>query len=112
MTYNKKIIFQVLKNTRDSIGNDGPAWENFFTAWANVNGVGGREYYTAAQVNSQNDVIFKTRYSRKIADFLSPEIRILYNGKIFDVKHIDDYQEQHRELVFRTKQLNRGHEDG
>lgn len=107
MTYNKKIIFQVLRNTSDRIGNDVQEWEDFFTAWASVNGTGGREYYSAAQVNSQNDMIFKIRYSRKIADFLSSEIRIVYNNKIFDIKHIDDYQEQHRQLVFRTEQRNR-----
>ncbi|MDE5620343.1 MAG: phage head closure protein [Ruminococcus sp.] len=107
MTYNKKIVFQVLRNTSDKIGNDVQEWEDFFTAWAYVNGTGGREYYSAAQVNSQNDMIFKIRYSRKIADFLSSEIRIVYNNKIFDVKHIDDYQEQHRQLVFRTEQHNK-----
>nr|MDE5772820.1 phage head closure protein [Ruminococcus sp.] len=79
MAYTKKIIFQVLRNTSDKIGNDVQEWENFFTAWASVNGTGGREYYTAAQVNSQNDMIFKIKYSRKIACFLSSEIRIVYN---------------------------------
>ena len=106
MTYNKKITFQILTEKQDKIGVQEQVWTNFFTAWANVNGVGGREYYSASQVNSQNDVVFKTRYSRKIAGFLSSEIRILYDSKIYDVKHIDDFQEQHRQLTFRTEQHN------
>lgn len=106
MTYNKKIIFQILTEKTDKIGNQVQEWIDFFTAWANVNSVGGREYYSASQVNSQNDVVFKTRYSRKIAVFLSSEIRILYNGKVYDVKHIEDYQEQHRQLTFRTEAHN------
>ena len=106
MIYNKKIVFQVLTEKPDKIGNQGQEWTDFFTAWANVNGVGGREYYSASQVNSQNDVMFKIRYSRKIAGFLSSEIRILYDGKLYDVKHIDDFQEQHRQLTFRTEQHN------
>lgn len=109
MTYNKKIIFQILTEKPDKIGNQVQKWTDFFTAWASVNGVGGREYYSASQVNSQNDVTFKVRYSRKIADFHTSEVRILYNNKIFDVKHIDDYQEQHRELVFRTEVHNGQH---
>ncbi|MCM1508295.1 MAG: phage head closure protein [Ruminococcus flavefaciens] len=109
MIYNKKIIFQIITEKADEIGSQSPEWTDFFTAWANVNSIGGREYYTASQVNSQNDVIFKVRYSRKIAGFLTSEIRILYNGNIYDIKHIDDYQEQHRQLVFRTEVHNGGH---
>ncbi len=106
MTYNKKIVFQVLAEKSNKIGNQVQEWTDFFTAWANVNGVGGREYYSASQVNSQNDMIFKVRYSRKIAGFLSSETRIIYNNNIYDIKHIDDYQEQHRQLTFRTEQHN------
>lgn len=109
MTYNKKIIFQILTEKTDKIGNQTTEWEDFFTAWASVNGVGGREYYSASQVNSQNDVIFKTRYSRKIADFHTSEVRIAYNGRTYDVKHIDDYQERHQQLTFRTEERN-GHD--
>lgn len=106
MAYTKKIIFQVLTNKPDKIGNQTTEWEDFFTTWASVNGVGGREYYAASQVNSQNDVTFKVRYSRKIVGFLSSEIKIVYNGRTYDIKHIDDYKEQHRELVFRTEERN------
>lgn len=110
MTYNKKIIFQVFTEKSDKIGWQSPEWTDFFTAWASVNGTGGREYYSASQVNSQNDVLFKVRYSRKIAGFLTSEIRIFYNGIIYDVKHIDDYQEQHRQLIFRTEVHNSRHD--
>lgn len=107
MTYSKKITFQVLTEKVDEISSQIPEWTTVFTAWASVSSIGGREYYSARQTNSENDMIFRVRYSRKIAGYLTSEIRIVYNGKIFDVKHIDDYMEQHRELVFRTQQLNR-----
>lgn len=111
MAYTHKIQFQILSEMTDSIGIQSPEWTTIFTAWANINGIGGREYYSARQTNSENDMIFKVRYSRKIAHYLTSEIRIVYNGKIFDVKHVDDYMEKHRELVFRTQQLNRGDEN-
>lgn len=112
MAYTHKIEFQILAEMTDKIGNQISEWVTIFTAWASVNSIGGREYYNARQTNSENDVTFKVRYSRKIANYLTSEIRIVYNGKIFDVKHIDDYMEQHRELVFRTEQRNRGDEHG
>lgn len=106
MTYDKKIIFQVLTENQDEIGIHSPVWEDFFTAWANVCGVSGREYYAASQVNLQNDVIFRTRYSKKIAGFHTSEVRISYNKKIYDIKHIDDYRERHIELIFRAEERN------
>lgn len=112
MAYTHKIEFQLLSVDSDEIGNQTEEWTTIFRTWASVNGIGGREYYNARQTNSENDVTFKVRYSRKIADYLTSEIRIIYNGKIFDVKHIDDYMEQHKELAFRTQQLNRGDENG
>lgn len=108
MAYTKKIDFQVLTEKSNEIGSQIPQWETFFTTWASVNSVGGREYYSARQTNSENDMIFKVRYSRKIAGYLTSEIRIIYNNRIFDVKHVDDYMEQHREIVFRTQEINRG----
>ncbi|MCM1133575.1 MAG: phage head closure protein [Ruminococcus flavefaciens] len=108
MAYTHKIAFQILAEITDEIGNQIPEWTTVFTAWANINGVGGREYYSARQTNSENDMIFRVRYSRKIADYLTSEIRIVYGNRIFDVKHVDDYMELHRELVFRTQELNGG----
>lgn len=112
MAYTHKISFQVLAEKSDEIGSQSQEWTEVFTAWAKVNGIGGREYYNARQTNSENDMIFKVRYSRKIADYLTSEIRIVYNGRYFDVKHVDDYMEQHRELVFRTQELNGGENYG
>lgn len=112
MAYTKKIRFQVYKTEVDEIGNQCGKWADIFETWANVNGVGGREYYSARQTNSENDIIFKVRYSRKIADFLTSEIRIIYKNMIFDVQHVDDYMERNLELVFRTKLLNRSEENG
>lgn len=112
MAYTHKIEFQILAEISDEIGSQSQEWTTVFRTWASINGIGGREYYNARQTNSENDMTFRVRYSRKIADYLTSEIRIIYNGRIFDVKHIDDYMEQHRELVFRTQQINRGENYG
>lgn len=108
MAYNKKIEIQHFSETIDVIGQRIQSWNTLFKPWASVNGVGGREYYKAAQTNSENDMIFKIRYSNKLNNCLTSEIRILYNGKTYDIKHIDDYMQQHRELVIRASEVNGG----
>lgn len=106
MAYNKKVEIQAIYEEQDSIGQNVPEWRTIFIPWASVNCVGGREYYRAAQSNSQNDMIFKIRYSKAISEYDTSEIRIVYNGKIYNIKHIDDYMQQHRELVIRADEIN------
>ena len=106
MAYNKKIEVQLLTETRDEIGQQIPQWQTIFEPWASVNGVGGREYYAAAQVNSENDMTFRIRWSGKIAGKLTSELRIVYGGIIYNVVHIEDVNERHREFVIRARQLN------
>lgn len=108
MAYTKKIEIQCCTEADDDIGNDMQNWKTLFRPWAEVNCTGGREYYAAAQVNSENDMIFKIRYSRILADKLTSELRIVYNGIVYNIKHIDDFMEQHREYVIRAQQLNGG----
>lgn len=111
MAYNKKIEIQYYTEEQDDIGNDIPVWTTLFRPWAEVNCTGGKEYYAAAQVNSENDMLFKIRYSSCMEGKLPSELRIVYKGLIYDVKHIDDFMEQHRELVIRARQLNGGVND-
>lgn len=106
MAYNKKIQIQHCTETKDEIGNTVQEWTLFHEVWAETKTVGGKEYYAAAQVNSQNDVIFKMRYSRVLSVQLSSEIRIVYNGKIYNVKSIEDTNEQHRETVIHATVMN------
>lgn len=108
MAYAKKVEIQALSQSVDEIGQVIQSWKTVLSAWAEIENTGGREYYSAKQVNSENDVVFKVRYSRKIADFLTSEVRILYNGKVYNVKHVEDTKERNLELVFRTEQLNGG----
>jgi len=71
MAYTKKVEIQALATSADEIGQVVQNWETVLTAWAETENTGGREYYSAKQTNSEDDFIFKVRYSRKIADFQS-----------------------------------------
>lgn len=106
MAYNKKIEVKLLTETEDEIRQQITGWNTFFKPWAEIKCTGGREYYAAAQVNYENDMTFRIRWSRKIAGKLTSELRIVYGGIVYNVVHIEDVNEQHRELVIRARQLN------
>lgn len=111
VTYNKKIRILQSTDVQDEIGNTDCVWTEIFHGWASVNNTGGRKYYDAAQTNSQNDVIFTIRYCRSASSVKckccdsDPDYRISYNGRMYAVKHVDDFMESHRELVFRTEEV-------
>lgn len=111
MTYNKKIRILQSTDVQDEIGNTDCVWREVFHGWASVNGVGGRKYYDAAMTNTQNDMIFTVRYCKAVSSVKckccdsDPDYRIAYNGRFYAVKHVDDYMESHRELVFRAEEV-------
>lgn len=106
MAYNKKIEVQLLMETEDEIKQQITGWKMFFRPWANIKCTGGKEYYAAAQTNSENDMIFRIRYTKMLIRKLTSELRIVYDGIIYNIIHIEDVNEQHREFIIRARQLN------
>lgn len=109
MAYTKKIEIQQHIEAQDTIGNDTYEWETLYSPWAKIEeNATGKEYYEAAQTNSENDVIFKVRYSSKLEGKLTSELRIKYKNAYYDVKHMDGMEEHSLEVTIRTVKLNGG----
>ena len=104
--YTKRIEIQTLTTAADKYGNDTEAWTTLLTPWASAVCTTGKEYYEAAQVNAENDMTFKMRYIRAVHQLHTSEVRIIYNGRTYNVKQITDYREQHKELVIRAEEIN------
>lgn len=109
MAYTKKIEIQQYTETQDDIGNTVKEWITIFSPWAKIEeNATGKEYYEAAQINSENDVVFKTRYSRILEGKLTSELRVRYRDAYYDIKHIGGIEEHSPEVVIRTVKLNGG----
>lgn len=109
MAYTKKIEIQYYTETQDAIGNDEQTWTTLYTPWAKIEeNATGKEYYEAAQTNSENDVVFKVRYSSKLEDKLTSELRVKYKNTYYNVKHMDGIEEHSLEVAIRTVKLNGG----
>lgn len=109
MAYTKKIEIQQYTESQDAIGNIDQAWTALYSPWAKIEeNATGKEYYDAAQTNSENDVIFKVRYSRLLEDKLTSQLRVKYKNAYYDVKHMDGIEEHSLEVAIRTVKLNGG----
>ena len=107
MAYNKKIEIQVLsEDGTDDIGQPAKDWLTLCSPWAEISTLNGREYYAAAQTNTEKNTVFKIRWSHQLADKLTSEIRLVYNGLVYDINDIKDVDEKHRVFEIRAVQLN------
>lgn len=109
MAYTKKITIQEYTETQDTIGNTVQTWATLISPWAKVEeNTNGKEYYEAAQINSENDVVFKIRYTKSLESKLSSELRIVYQSAYYDIKSIGGLSERAPEITIRAAIINGG----
>lgn len=84
-TLNQRITIQKKETITDSIGNQSEKWTDFFSCWAEVREIQGREYYDARQVNMEKTLNFKIRYCKKLENLNSTDYRISFKGNCFDI---------------------------
>lgn len=107
--YNKKIEIQQCTETKDAVRNIKRTWSVLIRPWVKIEESGaGKEYYAAAQTNSESDVVFKIRYTKALENKLASELRVLYNGAYYDIKSIGGLVERAQEITIRTVLLNGG----
>lgn len=70
--------------TKDSYGADIETWDTLVNVWAEKKDARGREFFSAAQVTSEIDTLFRIRY----LDIITTQMRINYDSKIYDIYSI------------------------
>lgn len=96
------IVIQKSTTSFDEIGNQIESWATYHSCRANINGLSGAEYWAAQAQQVENTVTFEVRYCIALKSVVPQTYRILYDGKIYDVKHIDDFQFTHETLKIKA----------
>ena len=99
--YRYKITIQQLSITQDDIGNSIEAWADFAEVWASAKSLSGREYWAAAQTQSEKSVIFEIRYREGIH---SIDMRVLYGSRVLDILSAIDPDERKRVIILTCKE--------
>jgi SPP1 family predicted phage head-tail adaptor len=71
--------------TTDAKGHPTKAWQEYAKTWAGVRGLSGREYYAAAAIQSESDVIYIVRYD-SITCKITADMQIVDNSVIYKIK--------------------------
>ena len=99
---NKRIVIQKLTETQDDIGNPIEDWVNFYGCFAYINGLSGKEYYAAAATQGENTVVFEIRYNLILKGMDTTRYNILFDGKTYDIKNIDNVRFHNAVLKIRA----------
>ena len=84
-TLRSQITFQSVTTSKDAYGGVTETWTDYATRYAEIRPMGGREYYQAQQVASDNKWGFKVRYDSLTKNITSKH-RIVYGSKIMDIQ--------------------------
>lgn len=99
------------KPASDEIGNQLPQGTLYYQCRANVNGIGGKEYFAAARPVEEGEATFEVRYCKKTAALNAAEYFIVFRGERYDISYIDNYQFGDDTLKIRAK-MKRGENNG
>lgn len=90
--YRNLITIQKYIEGFDEIGNPSREWQDYKRDYAYVNGLSGREYWEAANVNQENTVEFVFRWKPFFDAMNTRQYRLIFKGRIYNINLIDNIQ--------------------
>ena len=106
-----RITIQKSTLRTDAVGNHTNAWEDYYqcAAYANMsqNISGASEKERAGQTVTSDSYVFTIRYCSKVAGITSDGYRIVFNGHLYNITKVDDYQMKHETLKLTAARVQR-----
>jgi SPP1 family predicted phage head-tail adaptor len=82
-------------------------WSDWAIVWAAVEPLSTNRlttFFAAAAVNAENTIIVRIRYRPGV----TADMRVKYGNRIFDIDHLIDVDERHRELQLVCREVVNG----
>lgn len=98
-----RIMLQKNETVTDRLGNHSSVWTDYFSCWASATDQTGDESEEASQTREEDRMDFTVRYCSETAEVTSKGYRILLNGRIYNITHVDDMGFRKRSRKFRAK---------
>lgn len=96
----QRITIQTYATSRGLSGEELQSWDTWKAVWANVQTSGGSENFYSPQLVAESSHKIKLRYLSGIL----PTMRILWDGHILDIVHIDESRKRQGELYILCKE--------
>lgn len=92
--------------TRSSSGEAIDAWSVYAVVWCKINTVSGGETFQGHQVHAEATSVMTCAYES--APLLTPAMRVVYNGRTFDILAALNRNERNREWRVELKERGLG----
>lgn len=96
-----RIMIQRNGTVTDRIGNHKSAWQDYFPCWATASDQTGNEKEEASQTREEDKMAFTVRYCSETAVVTSKGYRILLDGRIYNITHVDNMAFKKRSRKFQ-----------
>lgn len=102
ITLNKRITIQQRTKTRDASGGFIESWANLIAAgdgkvWAGVKNLSGNDRRASSHGGVVSEA--RTEFTVRFLASITAQMRISYSGKIYNIKHVNDFNEGHRFMI-------------
>jgi len=81
--------------------DEGVMWVDLADVWASIVPLRGREYIAVRSVGADETGTLKIRYRPD----MHPEMRIVWDSRIYNIEEIIDPEERHRDLYLVVKEF-------
>ena len=106
-TMRERITIQKSAVKIDNIGNHTAEWTDFYSCWAYVNNLSGREYWEAAQVNEQTSLYFLIRWCERLSALDTVNYRVRFRNEMYNITFVDNVQYRNKILKLRAERIKR-----
>lgn len=87
----------------DRYGNHKSVWADHFSCWSSAAEQTGDESEEASRTREKDRMDFTVRYCSETAEVTSKGYRILLDGRIYNITHVDDMGFRKRSRKFRAE---------
>jgi SPP1 family predicted phage head-tail adaptor len=100
--YRHPVIIQKLQTGQDSYGESTENWIDVIKVRAGVYPLSGREYLHTYNIPSDLSHKVQMRY---VSTEITPDMRVMFNGRVFRIISVINFQEMNKELEFMCKEM-------
>lgn len=104
--YRNLVTIQKYVDGFDNIGNQSHEWQDYRKAYAYVNGLSGREYWEAANVQQENTVEFVFRWKPFFDMMNTKQYRLIFHDRIYNISLIDNIQFRNKTVKVKAVAKN------
>jgi len=96
----RRIVVERYTEIRNAYNEAEMQWAPLLNVWANLRTQSGKEALQAEQVVASDVVVFNIRFAA-----LTTKDRVCYNGKVYDIQHLNEIGRQKElELICTTSE--------